>query len=519
MDLKFILIFSYVAVIVADEEDWTKKCNRCSCIWANGKKTANCADVNFTTIPNDLSESIREIDFSSNPLHSLRKEEFQKANLSNAHKLKLQNCSLEIVDEKAFSHLALVIELDLSRNRIGKLHRDIFRDMVKLRVLILSENNIEVIEDGLFYNFTFLQQIYLDHNLLSTLSPITFHKLPSLIHINLAYNKIQTINFDLKNGLPKLNSLSVEGNPWVCDCHLEVFRKSAIQNTLITTKTLCQNPPMLQGRSFQESVVFACPPVILKPSGGPKIDADSENITLVCKVSGDPVPDVDWMNMGQIIERDPRKNKQKYFTSKDTLNGYTWNNLTITKISYRDRGEYRCIAKNPGGEDIKNVTVVVPLGGSVGGIPSVNYNLYVIIGSILLVLVVVLIFVLLLFCYCRRSSQGLGAKRREHADSSEEYINMSGGPGDIKKGLITDVNPISKPPRTTVPPSVVSGGTEVSDVDRKLLDNDSVFGKLIFCILKRGKNINSTHTLVNRDFSVKFQEQKASTIMYARNHI
>ncbi|ENN73764.1 hypothetical protein YQE_09633, partial [Dendroctonus ponderosae] len=40
---------------------------------------------------------------------------------------------------------------------------------------------------------------------------------------------------------------------------------------------------------------------------------------------------------------------------------------------------------------------------------------------------------------------------------------------------MTDVNPICKPPRSSVPASVVSGGTEVSDAKRNLLDNESVF--------------------------------------------
>ena len=52
----------------------------------------------------------------------------------------------------------------------------------------------------------------------------------------------------------------------------------------------------------------------------------------------------------------------------------------------------------------------------------------------------------------------------------------------MEKALITDVNPVMKPPRVcSVPPSVNSGGTEVSEVKKNLLDSDSVFGKSGIC--------------------------------------
>lgn len=55
------------------------------------------------------------------------------------------------------------------------------------------------------------------------------------------------------------------------------------------------------------------------------------------------------------------------------------------------------------------------------------------------------------------------------------------GSPDMEKSLITAVNPVVKPPRQySVPPSVASGVTELSEVNRTLLDNDS-YGMLLFC--------------------------------------
>lgn len=484
MDLKHIyLLVLWIARLNAEEEDWTKKCNKCSCIWANGKKTANCADLNFSKIPQDLSTLIREIDFSNNPLFTLVKNEFSAASMRDLHKLKLQNCSIQEVNQLAFKNMALLIELDLSRNQISHLNRDVFRDNIKLRVLILSYNKIRVLEDGLFHNLTYLQRISLDSNEIDTISPNTFENLPALSHISLGDNKIERITFDLKQNLPKLSSLNVAGNPWICDCYLQSFRESAIRNNLITTPTACRSPPHLRGRHWQENtIIFACTPKILSPEPFSQIEASFPNVTLSCKVSGSPIPDVDWTNNGHIIEKDPRTNKQKYLTFKNTQDGYTWNNLTITNVNYRDRGDYKCIAKNPGGQDERNITLIVPHGHHTGGGVSgpLSSSTYWIIGLALGFIAVLLIILMVLFFFCKRNSHLINGKRREHGDSSEEYINMSGGQADFKKGLITDVNPVTKPPRTTVTPSVVSGGTEVSDVKRNLLDSESVFGKYLF---------------------------------------
>ncbi|KAJ8913413.1 hypothetical protein NQ315_017156 [Exocentrus adspersus] len=478
MDLTgMCLLLLWMAFTLAEDTDWTKQCNRCACIWVSGKRTANCANLNINEIPKDLSTDIRGIDFSNNPIYGLGNYEFVNANLKNIHKLRFQNCSIETVHVTAFSQLAMIIELDLSRNKISVLHKEVFRDNAKLRILILSHNRIQVLEDGLFSNMTFLQRILLDHNEIQSISPNTFTNLPALSHINLGYNKIQTITFNLMEILPKLNSLNLEGNPWICDCNLQFFRQNTLKSHLITNPTECQSPPRMKGRMWQDSIVFACIPEIVEPKPLLQIEATYTNVTLTCKVKGEPIPDVDWVNNGHIIERDPRKAKQKYITFKNTTDGYTWNNLTITNVNYRDRGEYKCIAKNPGGEDERNITLVVPAGaltGSGGSIPLSSSNLWI-IGLAVSLIIILLIILVLICCFCRRSTRGLNTKRRDHANSSEEYINMSSGQADIKKGLITDVNPVTKPPRATVPPSVVSGGTEVSDVKRNLLDNESVF--------------------------------------------
>uniref|UniRef100_A0AAR5PYC7 Ig-like domain-containing protein n=1 Tax=Dendroctonus ponderosae TaxID=77166 RepID=A0AAR5PYC7_DENPD len=207
-----------------------------------------------------------------------------------------------------------------------------------------------------------------------------------------------------------------------------------------------------------------------------QITATTSNITLVCKVLGEPTPDIEWINNGHIVERDPRKNKQKYSNAKSRTPEYTWNNLTIINLSYKDRGDYKCIAKNPGGEDEKAITLLIDSEVYLSGTTASFGGSPVLIISLSVGLIVLLIIILILVClFCRRAkSRTMQSKRNDLDSSSEECISMRGH-AEIKKSIMTDVNPICKPPRSSVPASVVSGGTEVSDAKRNLLDNESVF--------------------------------------------
>lgn len=100
-----------------------------------------------------------------------------------------------------------------------------------------------------------------------------------------------------------------------------------------------------------------------------------------------------------------------------------------------------------------------------------------IIGVSVVLIIILLAILILICCFCKKNTHNLATKRREEHESSEEYISMQGQP-EMKKGLITDVNPVTKPPRATVPTSISSGGTEVSELKKNLLETESVFGEL-----------------------------------------
>ena len=487
---RLFLLLVVCSAVAASNDDWTQKCNKCKCVWSNGKRTADCTNINLSEIPTDLSSEIREIDFSNNPLHTLGREVIKRAELRDIHKLKFVSCNISELEETAFGGLLLLIELDLSRNSIKNVTSKTFKDNLKLRILSLSHNNLRRLENGLFYNLTHLQKVSLDNNAIEFIADSAFHVLPALQNLNLAGNKLTVLGPDFlkksATNFPKLISLNLEENPWVCDCHLQEFRNRTVKENLITTRTLCKEPPLVKDRSWTDDVIFACVPQIVEPLPSTHIEATTSNVTLTCRVLGDPQPDVNWVwvSNGKIIEKDPRQNTQRFITSKRKVGDYTWNNLTITNVNYRDKGEYKCVATNPGGVDEKNVSLIVSsIGGfGSGGSLAMGATLPLIIALSVGAVVILIVILVLVCCCCKKNTHGMSAKRRDLQNSSDECIRLHHGQPEMEKALITDVNPVMKPPRVcSVPPSVNSGGTEVSEVKKNLLDSDSVFGKSGIC--------------------------------------
>ncbi|KAJ3630571.1 hypothetical protein MTP99_011763 [Tenebrio molitor] len=479
MAYRIIFLMAIWSAATANNDDWTGKCNKCRCVWSDGKRKADCTNINLNELPTDLSSEIREIDFSHNPLYQLGRNVLINAELRDIHKLYFQNCSITKIDATAFKGLALLIELDLSRNSIQDLTPATFRENLKLRVLLLNHNNLKRLDAGLFYNLTHLQKITLNDNEIEYINDTAFSLLPALLHLDFARNQLKVMSADFLTNLPRISSLNLEGNHWICDCHLEKFRNNCIVLNLITTRTECAEPPLLKGRQWRDDVIFACIPQILEPMPSTHIEATSSNVTLTCRVRGDPQPDVDWVSNGRIIDRDPRQNTQRFITSKSKVGDYTWNNLTITNVNYRDKGEYKCVAKNPGGVDETNVSLIVSSAGGAGGggALALGATLPLIIALSVGAIVILVVILILICCCCKRNNHGMNSKRRDLMQtSSDECINLHHGQPEMEKALITDVNPVMKPPRVcSVPPSVNSGGTEVSDIRKNLLDSDSVF--------------------------------------------
>lgn len=156
---------------------------------------------------------------------------------------------------------------------------------------------------------------------------------------------------------------------------------------------------------------------------------------------------------------------------------HEWLNLTIIDALPSDKGDYVCHAKSPGGEAERNVTLAI-VGDALGG--RENFiSLPLAIGLGVTALCLLIVTVVLCVCYCRR-------RRTRHDEKGLEAASLEHhGLGEQEKSLITTINPVVKPPRRYEAPSVTSHGTEMTELNRTLLDNDSVFGQYTAYITKQ----------------------------------
>lgn len=476
---KIIILNLVFATITAD---FTMDCpEKCKCNWTSGDKQADCSHGHFDNLPKTLSPEIQKLNLTGNDLYEITMHAFQDVGLINLWKLTLSECKLQTIQKNGFSGLAIMIELNLSKNDLKTLHPDTFKETKKIRWILLNDNKLEKLDDGLFSNLDLLQKVDLSNNRISQIGLKTFSNVPKLNFLRLDGNKLTHLKKEMLSNLPSLLNLDVQDNPWKCDCFLQQFRDWIISKKIYTTDIYCSEPLKVQGKRWKQldSSDFACRPSIVYPTASTTLRVSDNNVTLACQVNGIPLPEVNWVLNAQIIDGSYRyQGEIKYYIAQTSNEYYSkWVNLTIVNVETTDNGEYLCVAKNPGGVEERSLTlsvtqippnVIIPAGMN-------NNMMPVLIGVSCTAAILLIILVILCYCCCRRKS----SDKKANTSNGEALIEGSVIP-EMEKSLITAVNPVIKPPRRYEAPSSITGGaTEMSELNKTLLDNDSVFGKFI----------------------------------------
>lgn len=487
--------------------DWMQNCSNCHCHWNSGKKSADCKGKKLTKIPQDMSNEMQVVDFSQNQIPELRREEFQVAGLQNLHKIYLRNCTIQEVNRDAFKGLPILIELDLSSNRIKHLHPSTFEGVEKLRIVNINNNEIEVLESGLFVNLPFLSRVEFNNNRLKQVQLNVFGG--PLTSISLEQNQLTHLNKETFANLPKLTYLSLQGNAWNCSCELQEFRDFAIARRLFTPPTDCREPPQLRGKLWSEvpSENFACRPRILG-SVRSFVEANHDNITLPCRIVGTPRPNVTWIYNKRQLNPNPNDQHLRILNSVgEQVNGQQppvqvlTSELRIYGVRNSDKGAYICVADNRGGKAEAEFQLLVNgdylgaaaasdglagISGAIGASTSDPQTSIILVICVIATTFLVLLIcaVLILFWYCRRvktyqkdntmmSGDGLISCKLDKTHNSsmlEGSVIM-----EMQKSLLNEVNPVEKPPRRTDIESV-DGGDDGHEIKKTLLD-ETAYGK------------------------------------------
>uniref|UniRef100_A0A2M4BCM0 Putative leucine-rich repeat-containing protein 24 n=1 Tax=Anopheles marajoara TaxID=58244 RepID=A0A2M4BCM0_9DIPT len=484
--LLMCLVLLLSPVLGSEESDFTKHCSNCKCSWKSGRKSADCTNQRLPDVPRDLSNELQILDLSHNQIDELRSLTFVGAHQMNLQKLYLHNNAMKRVDRDAFRNLTILIELDLANNNLTELQPGTFDDLMKLRVILLNNNQIERLEPNLFRSLSFLTKINLRSNRLVRIGINVFVAVPNLSQIELDYNELQTLRKDSFAGLDKLTSLSLTNNPWNCSCALRSFSEFVLSKNLYTSPTTCSEPRALAGKQWNEIELddFACPPSITEnrlhfPGLG-------ENATFVCKVTGVPLPKIDWLFQKRSFSP---HDQRLLFTEAVRTNDRDQSlllvsELTIVGVRPSDRGPYVCKATNRGGIDESEL--FFDLKADPHPITSATRSkgiLWIVLIIVLIALLVVLLVSAIVWCWCRKvrrfkknstmSGDALMSTKMIADKSQNDSSILDSGSVivEMQKSLLTEVNPVEKPPRRAdIEPADKVDYDEKHEVKRTLLE-------------------------------------------------
>ena len=194
----------------------------CSC--NSNTKVVDCRGRGLYDIPRRLHPDTQELYLQDNRIRGLGSMAFREIPLVRI--LDLSNNSITTVSPTALLGLRTLQRLSLAYNSLRELDKRLFGPIRSLSHLDLSHNRLS--------NNTGTDQICcLPFVVQHTLYPILFpscslwglpgamgDSLRNLSHLGLAHNRLTRLDRSLLEALARLDSLTLRGNPWRCDCQL-----------------------------------------------------------------------------------------------------------------------------------------------------------------------------------------------------------------------------------------------------------------------------------------------------------
>ncbi|GLD61863.1 matrix-remodeling-associated protein 5-like protein [Lates japonicus] len=187
----------------------------CSC---PGVKEVHCTFRHLTNIPKTFPKDTERLNLGYNSLtESVRW-------VTTTTVLMLHG--MRVVHPGAFGWVKWILKL--SYNKLTSVTPGLFEGLVGLIRLHLDHNHIDFIEPYSFSGLTSLKLLQLEGNLLKEIHPHTFITVSllgnfwtsGLKHLHLSDNLLEQLPAAALKTAPRLELLSLHGNPWTCDCQL-----------------------------------------------------------------------------------------------------------------------------------------------------------------------------------------------------------------------------------------------------------------------------------------------------------
>ncbi|XP_040030761.2 matrix-remodeling-associated protein 5 isoform X1 [Gasterosteus aculeatus] len=195
----------------------------CSC---PGVKEVHCTFRHLTTVPKTFPKDTERLNLGYNSLTEVEGSEFKS--LRQLEMLMLHGNDISTVHPGAFYSLRSLQILKLSYNKLKSVNPGLFEGLIGLIRLHLDHNLIDFIEPYSFSGLSSLKLLQLEGNLLKEIHPHTFITVSllgsfwtsGLKHLHLSDNLLEQLPAAMLKTAPRLEVLSLHGNPWTCDCQL-----------------------------------------------------------------------------------------------------------------------------------------------------------------------------------------------------------------------------------------------------------------------------------------------------------
>jgi hypothetical protein len=159
--------------------------------------------------------------------------------------LGLQYNEIEHLDVNVFSGLFNLHHINLAGNKLLELDPDIFVGLPKLESLDLSANGgLQIPTDRHFITSHSLKFLQITFCNISAVSIETFANVSALEWLDLRYNDLRRVDTKILKLLPKLSSLSLSGNPLLCDCQLKEVWRWCYNHDILASYELYGSPQL-----------------------------------------------------------------------------------------------------------------------------------------------------------------------------------------------------------------------------------------------------------------------------------
>ncbi|GIY96665.1 leucine-rich repeat and fibronectin type-III domain-containing protein 5 [Caerostris extrusa] len=248
------VLFTVILLSLLTQNVFSMSCHaKCQCIWRKGKQTAECSSAGFEKIPPGLESTIQVLDLTRNNFTLLPPNSFLNVGLVNLQKLYLARCGIEHIDDFALNRISNLVELDLSDNLISYIPTAAFRHLPLLRHLILSGNPLVIVPTQAFVELKTLIILEISNCKIDTIATRAFEGLEKLEVLKLDTNELQTLHAKTMISFKFLHGITLDGNPWTCDCELRGLRQWLNDNNVPYIPPACYRPVRLRDKNMDRS--------------------------------------------------------------------------------------------------------------------------------------------------------------------------------------------------------------------------------------------------------------------------